>query len=149
MPDPRRNFQAFSASLENSGFKVTAKSAPWSPDYLGQVQAGEGGALFLLGWTGDYGDPTTFLDGIFAAKQFGLENALGNRFYAMIAKAAAEPNPAKRHATVQGDPQLHHGNVLAVPYVHTRPALGFARNVQGFVASPVLNDSFASVRISD
>jgi hypothetical protein len=35
-----------------------------------------------------------------------------------------------------------------VPSVHTRPALGFARNVQGFVASPVLNDSFASVRIS-
>ena len=148
MPDPRRNFQAFSASLENSGFKVTAKSAPWSPDYLGQVQAGEGGALFLLGWTGDYGDPTTFLDGIFAAKQFGLENALGNRFYAMIAKAAAEPNPVKRSNQYKAIHNFIMANVLAVPYVHTRPALGFARNVQGFVASPVLNDSFASVRIS-
>ncbi len=148
MPDPRRNFQAFSASLENSGFKVTAKSAPWSPDYLGQVQAGEAGALFLLGWTGDYGDPTTFLDGIFAAKQFGLENALGNRFYAMIAKAAAEPNPVKRSNQYKAIQNFIMANVLAVPYVHTRPALGFARNVQGFVASPVLNDSFASVRIS-
>jgi peptide/nickel transport system substrate-binding protein len=148
MPDPRRNFQAFSASLENSGFKVTAKSAPWSPDYLGQVQAGTGGALFLLGWTGDYGDPTTFLDGIFAAKQFGLENALGNRFYAMISRAAAEPNPAKRSAQYKAIHNFIMANVLAVPYVHTRPALGFARNVQGFVASPVLNDSFASVRIS-
>ena len=148
MPDPKRNFQAFSASLENSGFKVTAKSAPWSPDYLGQVQAGEAGALFMLGWTGDYGDPTTFLDGIFAAKQFGLENALGNRFYAMIAKAAAEANPAKRSAQYKAIHNFIMRNVLAVPYVHTRPALGFARNVQGFVASPVLNDSFASVRIS-
>jgi peptide/nickel transport system substrate-binding protein len=148
MPDPRRNFQAFSASLENSGFKVTAKSAPWSPDYLGQVQAGEAGALFLLGWTGDYGDPTTFLDGIFAAKQFGLDNALGNRFYAMIAKAAAEPNPVKRSNQYKVIQSFIMANVLAVPYVHTRPALGFARNVQGFVASPVLNDSFASVRIS-
>jgi peptide/nickel transport system substrate-binding protein len=148
MPDPRRNFQAFSASLEQSGFKVTAKSAPWSPDYLGQVQAGTAGALFLLGWTGDYGDPTTFLDGIFAAKQFGLENALGNRFYAMIAKGAAEPNPLKRSAQYKAIQNFIMTNVLAVPYVHTRPALGFARNVQGFVASPVLNDSFASVRIA-
>ena len=148
MPDPKRNFQAFSASLEKSGFKVTAKSAPWSPDYLGQVQDGQGGALFMLGWTGDYGDPTTFLDGIFAAKQFGLENALGNRFYAMIAKAAAEPNPARRSAQYKAIHNFIMRNVLAVPYVHTRPALGFARNVQGFVASPVLNDSFASVRIS-
>jgi peptide/nickel transport system substrate-binding protein len=148
MPDPRRNFQAFSASLENSGFKVTAKSAPWSPDYLGAIQAGQGGALFMLGWTGDYGDPTTFLDGIFAAKQFGLENALGNKFYALIAKAAAEPNPVRRSAKYKALQNFIMTNVLAVPYVHTRPALGFARNVQGFVASPVLNDEFASVRIA-
>ena len=47
------------------------------PDYLGKCQAGKAGALFMLGWTGDYGDPTTFLDGIFRSyKQFGLENAL-------------------------------------------------------------------------
>ena len=52
MPDPARNFQAFSASLEKSGFKVVAKSAPWRPDYLGQVLAGTGGTLHFLGQTG-------------------------------------------------------------------------------------------------
>ena len=66
----------------------------------------------------------------------------------MIAKAAAEANPAKRSAQYKAIQNFIMRNVLAVPYVHTRPALGFARNVQGFVASPVLNDSFASVRIS-
>jgi peptide/nickel transport system substrate-binding protein len=148
MPDPKRNFQAFAASLENSGFKVTAHSAPWSPDYLGEIQAGKGGALFLLGWTGDYGDPSTFTDGIFSPTQFGLTNALGTTYYAMLNKALAEPSAAKRAAKYKAIQNFIMKNVLAVPYVHTRPALGFARNVQGFVASPVLNDSFASVRIS-
>ncbi|HUQ22427.1 MAG TPA: ABC transporter substrate-binding protein, partial [Gaiellaceae bacterium] len=33
MPDPQRNFQAFQASMEQSGFSVTPHSAPWRPDY--------------------------------------------------------------------------------------------------------------------
>ena len=148
MPDPERNFQAFAASLEKSGFNVTAKSAPWSPDYLGSIQAGKGGALFMLGWTGDYGDPSTFTDGIFSADQFGLNNALGNTYYKMLTRALAEPSAAKRAARYKAIQNFIMKNVLAVPYVHTRPALGFTRNVQGFVASPVLNDSFGSVRIS-
>ena len=40
MPDPKRNFEAFAASLNESGFKVTPKSAPWSPDYLGRNDEG-------------------------------------------------------------------------------------------------------------
>ena len=57
MPDPAKNFQAFAASLNKSGFKVVPKSAPWRPDYVGRVQAGTAGALNLIGWTGDFGDP--------------------------------------------------------------------------------------------
>ena len=43
MPDPKRNFEAFAASLNKAGFKVTPHSAPWSPDYLGRVDEGNGG----------------------------------------------------------------------------------------------------------
>src|SRR4029078_2515754 len=37
MPAPQRNFQAFAASLEASGFKVVAHSAPWRPTYVPKV----------------------------------------------------------------------------------------------------------------
>jgi hypothetical protein len=40
-------------------------------------------------------------------------------------------------------------NVLGVPYVSTRPALGFSKGVAGFVASPTLNDQFNTVRLVD
>ena len=66
------------ASLEKSGFKVVPKSAPWRPDYLGEADSGTAGAAYLLGWTGDYADPESFLGGILRAeKQFGIDNAVG------------------------------------------------------------------------
>ena len=69
MPDPKQNAQAFGASLEKSGFKVTLHSRePWRPDYLGDVQSGQA-ALYLLGWTGDFGDPANFLNVHFGAVQ--------------------------------------------------------------------------------
>ena len=76
MPDPKRNFEAFAASLNKSGFKVKPHSAPWSPDYLGAAQEGKAGHLHLLGWTGDYGDPDNFI-GVFFQQptdQFGFTN---------------------------------------------------------------------------
>ena len=69
MPDPKRNFEAFAASLNKSGFKVTPKSAPWNPDYLGRVDAGNAGNARLLGWTGDYGDADNFIGTFFQTPQ--------------------------------------------------------------------------------
>ena len=69
MPDPKRNFEAFAASLNKSGFKVTPKSAPWNPDYLGRADAGNAGNLRLLGWTGDYGDADNFIGTFFQSRR--------------------------------------------------------------------------------
>ena len=76
MPDPAKNFQVFAASLNKSGFKVVPKSAPWRPDYVGRVQAGTAGALNLIGWTGDYGDPDNFIGSFFKTEQgqWGFKN---------------------------------------------------------------------------
>ncbi len=148
MPDPRRNFQGFAASLEKSGFKVVPKSAPWRPDYLGRVDAGTAGALNLIGWTGDYADPESFLGGVLRAdRQFGLENAVGKKLYADLDKALAEVNPEVRASQYRRINNYIMANVIGVPYVHTEPALGFAKNVVGFKASPTLTDVFYNTRI--
>jgi peptide/nickel transport system substrate-binding protein len=148
MPDPKRNFQAFAASLEKAGFDVTPKALPWSPDYLGQSAAGKVGALYLLGWTGDYGDPSTFLDGIFEETQFGLDNALGKRFYAMLDAALAQPDQDLRSGQYKRAENFVMRNLLGVPYVHTKPALAFAKNVVGYIPAPTLNDKFDTVRFT-
>jgi peptide/nickel transport system substrate-binding protein len=145
MPNPKNNFQAFAASLNASGFKVVAKSAPWNPTYLGRADAGTAGALHLLGWTGDFGDASTFLDGILrSSKQFGLPEK--NPLYTLLDKALVETSPAKRNAIYRQANNWSMQNVVGVPYAHTRPALAFKRTVVGYVPSPTTSESFASVR---
>lgn len=149
MPDPKRNFQGFQASLEKSGFKVVPKSAPWRPDYLGKADSGTAGAANLLGWTGDYADPESFLGGVLRAeKQFGLNNAIGKKLFADLDRALAITNPDARAAYYRKINNYIMANVIGVPYVHTEPALAFAKNVVGFKASPTLNDLFVSVRVT-
>ena len=145
MPDPARNFQAFAASLNKSGFKVIPKSAPWRPDYVGRVQAGTAGALNLIGWTGDFGDPDNFVGTFFRTKQgqWGFDNP---KLFALLNKALAEPNAAKRKAMYQQANRMIMNFLPGVPYAHTKPALAFQSNVVGYKPSPVSLEPFSTVR---
>jgi peptide/nickel transport system substrate-binding protein len=145
MPDPAKNFQAFAASLNKSGFKVIPKSAPWRPDYVGRVQSGTAGALNLIGWTGDFGDPDNFIGTFFRTEQgqWGFKNPA---LFKLLERAVVETNPAKRKAMYQRANQMIMNFLPGVPYAHTKPALGFQRNVIGYKPSPVSLESFATVR---
>ena len=146
MPDPKRNFEAFSASLEKSGFQVVPHSAPWRPDYVAKVNEGSAGDINMIGWTGDFGDPDNFLGTFFKAYRpsFGFHN---NAIFNILQKAAAEPNFAKRVALYKQANIMIMKYLPAVPYAHSRPALGFLKRVNGYVASPVGTDPFASVTV--
>ena len=148
MPDPKRNFEAFAASLNKSGFKVTAKSAPWSPDYLGAAQEGKAGHLHLLGWTGDYGDPDNFI-GVFFQQptdQFGFTNA---EITKTLDDAETETDAAKRVALYEDANRQIMDFLPGVPYAHTKPALAFDANVTGYVTSPVSLEPFSIVSIEE
>lgn len=144
MPDPPRIFQAFAASLERSGFNVIARSAPWSPDYLGAAQTGQAGHLHLLGWTGDYADADNFLGEFFQAPkpQWGFNNP---QIHRLLTQAEAETNAAKRRQMYQRANRLIMTLLPGVPYAHTRPALGFQASVRGYIPSPVSLEPFRLV----
>jgi peptide/nickel transport system substrate-binding protein len=145
MPDPARNFQAFAASLDKSGFKVVPKSAPWRPDYVSRVQAGTAGALNLIGWTGDFGDPDNFIGTFFRTKQgqWGFNNP---KLFALLNKALIETNLTKRAALYRQANNMIMNFLPGVPYVHTKPALAFQKNVVGYIPSPVSLEPFSTVR---
>jgi peptide/nickel transport system substrate-binding protein len=145
MPDPQRNFEAFSASLEKSGFKIVPHSAPWRPDYVSKVNSGDAGNLNMIGWSGDYGDPDNFLGVFFKgdSPQFGFNNA---KLTALLTKAVQEPNFQKRVALYQQANIMIMGDIVpGMPYAHSVPALGMQRAVKGYVASPIGTDWFSPV----
>jgi peptide/nickel transport system substrate-binding protein len=145
MPDPKRNFEAFRQSLEQSGFKVTPKTAPWSPDYLGNVDEGNA-QVYLLGWTGDYGDPDNFVGTFFQnpQKAWGFTN---QEIHTALADAETETDLEAREQAYQEANRKIMDFLPGVPYVHTKPALAFAANVSGYEPSPVSLESFAPVTI--
>ena len=147
MPDPQRNFEAFAASLEKSGFKIVAHSAPWRPDYVAKVNSGDAGNINLIGWTGDYGDPDDFL-GVFFQKanpQFGFSNA---KLTALLDQAEQETNLKTRIKLYQQANEMIMRDILpGVPYAHSLPALGFQKSVSGYIASPIGTDPFAPVNV--
>jgi peptide/nickel transport system substrate-binding protein len=145
MPDPEKNFEAFSASLTKAGFKVVPHAAPWNPDYLGGVQDGKA-QVFLYGWTGDFGDPDDF-DGVFfrtPQKQWGFNNPA---IFNILTKARDESNIENRIALYKQANNMIMNFLPGVPYVHTSPALAFQKNVNGYVPSPVDIQFFSSVSI--
>ena len=145
MPDPQKNFEAFSASLTKAGFKIVPHAAPWSPDYLGGVQDGKA-QVYLYGWTGDFGDPDDF-DGVFfrtPQKQWGFNNPA---IFNILTKARDESNLATRTKLYQQANKMIMDFLPGVPYVHTSPALAFQKNVNGYVPSPVDIQFFSSVSI--
>ena len=135
MPDPPRNFQAFAASLEKSGFKIVPKPAPWRGGYVAGVQSGNA-ALYLFGWTGDFGDPANFLNVHFGAEnaQFGFNNPA---LFKLLQQADAETNLDKRTALYQQASIDVMKLLPMVPYANNRPALGFKKSVKGYIPSPV------------
>jgi peptide/nickel transport system substrate-binding protein len=144
MPNPKLNFEAFAASLEKSGFKVTAKSAPWRPDYVKHVNDGTGGDLNLIGWTGDFGDPDNFVGTFFQtySPQFGFRN---KAIFNILTRAEQETNYQKRIKLYQQANILIMKFLPAVPYAHSKPALAFQKKVKGYTPSPVGTDPFEPV----
>jgi peptide/nickel transport system substrate-binding protein len=150
MPDPKRNFEAFKTSLEQSGFKVTSKTAPWSPDYLGAVDEGKT-QLYLLGWTGDYGDADNFIGTFFQSSQkaWGTTKFPNQEVIDLLNQGERETDEAKREAIYQDANRAIMDWLPGVPYAHSRPALGFTANVSGFVPSPTTNEAFATVSLGE
>jgi peptide/nickel transport system substrate-binding protein len=145
MPDPSANFQAFKADLEAVGFKVVPKSAPWSPDYVRDVDNGDA-QIYLFGWTGDFGDPDDFVGVFFrsAQKAWGFNNP---QIFQALDAARSETDQNKRISDYQAANKLIMDFLPGVPYVHTQPSLAFAKNVHNFVPSPVQNEDFGAVTL--
>jgi len=145
MPDPSANFQAFSADLTAAGFKVVPKSAPWNPEYLNAADTGKTG-MRLLGWTGDFGDPDNFIGTFFRTKQKAW-GPLEASIYTDLETARQEPDEAKRTDLYKAANKKIMEFLPGVPYVHTKPALAFAKGITGYVPSPVSIEDFSKVSI--
>jgi peptide/nickel transport system substrate-binding protein len=147
MPDPAANFQAMSSDLEAAGFTVQPNSAPWNPDYLAQVDAGSTG-MRLLGWNGDFADPDNFIGTFFRTKQPAW-GPLDESIYSDLEAARTETDLETRTGLYEDANKKIMEFLPGLPYVHNKSFLVAAEGVQGLVPSPVSNEIFQNVTVSE
>ena len=145
----KRNFEAFAASLEKSGFKVVPHSAPWRPDYVGDGRRGQRPALYLIGWTGDFGDPDNFL-GVFFQAAERRSSGFNNPAIFDAARQGARPRRTSPSAPTlyQQANKMIMKFLPGVPYVaHEAGARVPEERARATSPSPVSLEPFATVYV--
>jgi peptide/nickel transport system substrate-binding protein len=146
MPDPVRNFQAFSASLAKAGFKVRPRTAPWGADYFDVINNGRA-AVYLYGWIGDYPDASNWLGVKFQQQPnptFGFHDPEMGR---VLRQAEVELDPELRAERYAEASRLVTERLPVIPYVYAKSNVAVRAGVEGYVPNVSGLDRFDLVSI--
>jgi peptide/nickel transport system substrate-binding protein len=104
--------------------------------------------MYLLGWTGDFGDPDNFIGTFFQSPQpaWGFDNP---EIVSILDEAEAETDEDARVALYEEANRMLMDFLPGLPYVHTEPALAFTSNVEGYQPSPVSLEPFSIVTVNE
>jgi peptide/nickel transport system substrate-binding protein len=144
-PDPKPIAEAFAAELGRIGIQVTLRTTDWGT-YLVDRNRPPGFQSFMLGWTGDYGDPDNFLYPHFGP---GATQDLGGwqnqEVIQLLNAARAENDPQIRQQLYATVDELLFEEAVRIPIVHSQPLLGKRSHVVNWLPSPLGSEAFETV----
>lgn len=148
MPTPEQVFSNLSGQLEKVGIKTEAKPQKWSPDYLDQVQATEDHGIHLLGWTGDYNDTDNFVGVFFGGEkpEFGFDNP---ELFKALSEARQIPDLDEQTPKYEEINTMISEYVPSIPLAHPAPSLAFSERVTKYPASPVNDEVYNKIELSE
>ena len=145
-PNPKEIAEAIAADLAKVGITVQLQTTDWTV-YLDKSRNGQL-ALFMLGWTGDNGDPDNFVCYFFCAI-----GAPRMGFYAnqpltdVLLQAQKLTDQEKRAELYRKAEQMIHDDVARLFIAHNQPPLAFLKKVKGYVANPTSSEYFNTVQV--
>ncbi|NJO43503.1 MAG: ABC transporter substrate-binding protein [Cyanobacteria bacterium CRU_2_1] len=144
-PTPKPIAEAFAADLQAVGIQVTLNTKDWAA-YLDDRYKPPGYQAFMLGWTGDYGDPDNFMYYHFGP---GGTKDLGNwenpEVFRLLEEARQESEESERAKLYAQAEKIIFDEALRVPIVHSEPLLAQRANLIGWTPSPLSTESFETV----
>ncbi|GAB3534543.1 ABC transporter substrate-binding protein [Arthrobacter tecti] len=148
MPTPEQVFTNISAQLGEVGITVTPAPDVWTPDYLDRIQGTENHGIHLLGWTGDYNDTDNFIGVFFGQEkpEFGFDNP---ELFGALSEARGMTDREEQTALYEDiNEQIAQFNP-AIPLAHPAPSLAFVERVESYPASPVNDEVFNLIELSE
>jgi len=148
MPNPEQIFTNLASQLEAVGITVTPTGNEWNPTYLDRIQGGADHGLHLLGWTGDYNDTDNFVGVFFggASNEWGFDNPeLFNALTEARGTAEIDEQTEQYKAINEMIAEFNPG----IPLAHPAPSLAFDARVTSYPASPVNDEVFNLIELSE
>jgi peptide/nickel transport system substrate-binding protein len=148
MPDPQATFNIVRTQLEAVGLKVQPVADQWDPDYLEKIQGTPGHGIHLLGWTGDYNDTDNFLGVFFGrpSNEWGFDN---QEIFDALDEARSLPTVEEQTPVYQDINRMIMDYLPGVPLAHPVPSLAFAPRVEGYEPSPVQDEVWNTITLTD
>ncbi|MEO0490129.1 MAG: ABC transporter substrate-binding protein [Cyanobacteria bacterium J06659_2] len=144
-PNPKPIAEAFAAELSQIGIRVNLQTKDWGA-YLEDRNTAPGFQSFMLGWTGDYGDPDNFLYAQFGP---GSTQDLGDyqnpELFDLLSQARSATDDAERETLYKEVDDVIFAEALRIPIVHSQPLLAKRTNIDGWSPSPLGNEPFPEV----
>jgi len=136
-PTPKPIAEAFAAELSDIGIKVNLQTKDWAA-YLDDRKQAPGFESFMLGWTGDYGDPDNFYYAHFGP---GATSDLGEwkneEVIKLLDQGRATGNQEERAKIYTQVDEILYQEAVRLPIVHSQPLLAKRKNVDGWIPSPL------------
>ena len=144
-PNPKPIAEAFAADLNAIGIKVNLQTKDWAA-YLADRNKKPGFQAFMLGWTGDYGDPDNFYYAHFgpgATKDIG--DWKNDQVIQLLDQGRATGDKAARTKIYKQVDELLSKEAVRIPIVHSEPLLAKRKRISGWTPSPLGSEPLEEV----
>ncbi|MDB5659408.1 MAG: transporter substrate-binding protein [Cypionkella sp.] len=153
MPNARRTAELIQEDFAKVGVTVEIVSYEWG-EYLDKsMEAGRDGAV-ILGWTGDNGDPDNFMGVLLScasAQPGGANRAFwcNQEFSDLLSKAKQTADVAERTKLYEQAQVIFKDQAPWATLDHSTQYVPMAKNVTGFVMSPLGDYTFDTVDLTE
>ncbi len=145
-PNPKEIAEAMAADLAKVGITVQLQTTDWAV-YLDKRKNGQL-PLYMLGWTGDNGDPDNFVCYFFCSPGASREGFYANPALTEVLLDAQKLTVQKQRAELyRKAEQMIHDDVARIFIANNQPPLAFLKTVKGYVANPTNTEYFNTVSV--
>jgi peptide/nickel transport system substrate-binding protein len=146
-PNPKEIAEAIAADLAKAGIRARLETVDWAV-YLERQQAGKL-PFYMLGWTGDNGDPDNFLCYFFCAPGAAREGFYSNpRLGEILLNARRLTVQRERAILYRQAEQMIKNDAARLFIAHNQPPIALSKSVQGYVPHPTGTEYFNTIRLA-
>jgi peptide/nickel transport system substrate-binding protein len=138
LTQPQKIAEALQQQLGEAGIRVKLVTFEWAT-YLKKTADGED-PMYILGWTGDNGDPDNFMYVLLDKDNIGKQNRAfykNETEHQLLLKAQKVSNQAERTKLYQQVQQIIHDDAPWAPFVHAARVSGYRKEVANYFGHPL------------